>query len=708
MNLRRAFLLSSTLLSTVQVVQASETTQDDPFWRQAGEIIDNIFDYTIAQTKAPESIKLVNKTVDHPVFGKMYVISHKDDIDYYNKKSKDTTKETLVNDFLYYVAEISSPEIKPEELKGALLKMAKTKVGTNTLKVITSKYMKAYDKYREFYDKHKDVINEYLYAGKRIDEINKELAKNSNLHQQKYQEVKLLEEKIASGKIELRVSLFGNPLNSNSDKDERYEETYEKFEKYHKLHIKLKSIDKKLKKSLSGDSEQAQLLDKKKRTIEQIMSYDDYTRISYKIFEEVLCTVHRETVKDIYEYAYLQKKQTKYEGLKNKAKPKSEDYKNKKEKYKKYTKEIKKLLDSYKDGDGFKNDADKILEQLRNTFLKKQSNLEEYEKEYFIAKKEQAKNELESIDNKINDLRAERNNLTESKQTIHGQLYARLGQLLKANDRTYTKQIKDMISDSWDFSEKAKDQISIHAFLNNLTNAFKKGQEKQLNQLISKLYIKYEVLENNHTRDLDRNIHTITLGKDIAHNSFKISVDKQILSSKEETKDKEEDVYTCFKIFDETTDGSHLNGIQHESIHFKDNITGTLQKTKKQSIEKLGSSIKITDTFKNGIKSLKKTADDKTIINILDHIYDNTAEMVCMYGVLQHNGAFFFDPLNEALSTAEKDMYFTADNSSTPQTVRTGHKVSLTDMSSFYSKLDQATNIYSWYFNPELRDNADL
>ncbi|MBQ2177106.1 MAG: hypothetical protein II453_19330, partial [Alphaproteobacteria bacterium] len=114
MNLTKSILLSATVLTTGQIANASDKLIYDPYWQKSGEFIDNIFAYAVdqynyeeAQYNAPAGIKLANRKVNHPVFGEMYVISHKDDIDYYNSNITEDTTEVLVDNFLKYVVEIS-------------------------------------------------------------------------------------------------------------------------------------------------------------------------------------------------------------------------------------------------------------------------------------------------------------------------------------------------------------------------------------------------------------------------------------------------------------------------------------------------------------------------------------------------------------------------------------------------------------------------
>ena len=107
MKMYKTLLIGTAILTTVQITQATELSFTGPVEhtesvkQQSEQLVNNIFSYTLAQSKAPEGIKLINKQVDHPIFGQMYVISHKDDIDYYNNNVKQDTNEELVNNFLY-------------------------------------------------------------------------------------------------------------------------------------------------------------------------------------------------------------------------------------------------------------------------------------------------------------------------------------------------------------------------------------------------------------------------------------------------------------------------------------------------------------------------------------------------------------------------------------------------------------------------------
>ncbi len=704
MNLTKSILLSATVLTTGQIANASDKLIYDLYWQKSGEFIDNIFAYAVdqynyketqynyeeAQHNAPAGIKLANRKVNHPVFGEMYVISHKDDIDYYNSNITEDTTEVLVDNFLKYVVEISLWGIKQDELRDALLKMGSTKVGMNTLKVITSKYMQQHEKYKEFYYKNEAILEEYLNADKIIEEIHGDIDKANKSKINKSKELKLIDKQIKSEKLELPVCFFSNPMGENFDRDlsKNHSELYNKFKKYHKLQKQLSKISK------SSTQDTAE----KKQILEKIMAYDNYTRASYKIFKEILGTVHREVVEDIYKYAYWKREKLLCKQLKGK-----ETFD--KEYYKKAKRKIKRILNSYEDKEAFKEDTDKIIKKLENTYEDPEYNLEDYEKEYLVMKQRQVENESSNINKRINDLKLEEFSIRLSQQRSYNYLYPEFCKILKEHDRINTKAIDEFIIEKFEqdtLDRKFKD------IARRLKLAFQCKQSEHSNDLsyfINKLHFEYEPLENNYTYGSYTNI--ITLGKEQKYTNYKISADKQIISSREN-----EDTYHSI-IFDDTNDGTQLNAIQHEIIHFKDKMTSYLLGTKKTKIKNLGSSIKLTDTFKNNFKKISKNAENESIMkknmtHILDRIYDNTVEMVCMYGILYHNGTFFFDPLDEALATAEKDMFHSTDSIGSIQTVRTGHTVSKGDLGILYKALDQATNIYSWYFNPKLRNLADL
>lgn len=103
MKMNKSLLISTVILTTGQVTHASELMSVEQVQKQSEQFIDNIFDYAVAQYNAPEGIKLANEKVNHPVFGEMYVISHKDDIGYYDSRVTQNMKETLIDNFLYYV-----------------------------------------------------------------------------------------------------------------------------------------------------------------------------------------------------------------------------------------------------------------------------------------------------------------------------------------------------------------------------------------------------------------------------------------------------------------------------------------------------------------------------------------------------------------------------------------------------------------------------
>ncbi len=111
----------------------------------------------------PEGVNVTNNTIYHPAFGEIKVISHKDDIDYYDSKvtNKDDRKE-LAEKFVEYVIRASSFEkISKDTLNARLQVIAESTSGMNMLKVITANYMREYDLLEEFFKKNKSVLYEY-------------------------------------------------------------------------------------------------------------------------------------------------------------------------------------------------------------------------------------------------------------------------------------------------------------------------------------------------------------------------------------------------------------------------------------------------------------------------------------------------------------------------------------------------------------------
>ncbi len=769
MNLNQAILISTTILTTGQIVNASDISSDDnaPYERQSGEF-DNNFSYKLAQDCAPKGIKLANKTVDHPVFGEMYVISHKDDINYYNSKitEAEDTAEVLVDNVLKYVVEISSPSIKQDELRDTLLKMASTKVGRNTLKVLSAKYMKVYDKYKEFCNKYNYDIEGFLNATKKIPEIRVETDERRDTYEKLRKELERVDELLKSNKISLEISCFDNPLLSREKTEvnkavenvSKYHECHEELKsinkklrkvkklwilkrlgKYHNYHKKLNRINKELKKVLN--SEDKGLFDKKKQTLDEIMSFDKYTRASYKIFKETLDKLDEDKIEAVYEYAYykleyayFKKKyapfKKKYASLKSdkkiykkqkqaakklmKATENSDASIENKKKYEEIKKKYKKIKEEYEKIKSIKikyeinkdifelykdivettvgqNNADKVLEKLRGMQHNYEYKLEDYEMEYFNTKKEQLESPLKNIDETINALEREKlKSMSFFVETIPTKLYQEFGQLFESGEPTNTKEIEEAISRTKSFIEKPIDSDTGRKFIEDLNDMFKEGS-KTLKKFISKLYINYETGQNSYFYNHYTKEHQITLSKGENHKDYKISEKCKILSGRKENEE-----------------GHHLDALQHELIHFKDKIIGNYRIVKKRKIDEIGILDKIKDEFKTNIGKIEGNFTDNQIPETLDYIYNDTREMMCMYGVLHHKGEFYFDPLNEALATAEKDVYYTKDKSSAIKTVRLSHVVSSHYTHIGFQSLEEATKLYSWYFNPELRELADL
>ena len=306
---------------------------------------------------------------------------------------------------------------------------------------------------------------------------------------------------------------------------------------------------------------------------------------------------------------------------------------------------------------------------------------EDYEKEYFIAKKERIAKEW-SIRKKIRILTKKLDILRKFKQRNYEYLGAELSLRMKEHDKINTSEVQELF--------RGSNRLSLDT-IKELKGMFTESQskrEKNLKYFISKLRIEYEISINEYEFTTPPNKHTITLGKDQSYSSVYFTSKKQVIS---DIPKEDEDTYS--PMLYNTKDGTQLNAIQHELIHFKDNLISDFYSEDKHPISELKNSILLQNVCTP---------------QILDQVYDNTREMVCMYGILYHNGKLFFEPLTEALATGERDLFYSNDNNCVIQTVRTGHCVSRTDMSSFYKQLDEKTNIYSCYFNREWRDLADL
>ena len=114
----------------------------------------------------PKGLKLIpNETITHPVFGEMKVISHKEDIGYYNGKAKcfdSADTKALVRNFMAYVLDGNSYKgdaVSEQNIKEILEnRVACTKSGRGMLKVITANYMREYDRIGEFCEANKEAL----------------------------------------------------------------------------------------------------------------------------------------------------------------------------------------------------------------------------------------------------------------------------------------------------------------------------------------------------------------------------------------------------------------------------------------------------------------------------------------------------------------------------------------------------------------------
>ncbi|MBR1844004.1 MAG: hypothetical protein IJ793_04005 [Opitutales bacterium] len=115
----------------------------------------------------PKELKLIpNETIDHPVFGEVKVISHEEDIKYYNEHKE----YDLVEDFMKYVVDVDSwkdSNVSSEDVQTILSNcVANTRAGKAMLKVITANYMREYDRIKQFYEKHKAQLETFYEFSK--------------------------------------------------------------------------------------------------------------------------------------------------------------------------------------------------------------------------------------------------------------------------------------------------------------------------------------------------------------------------------------------------------------------------------------------------------------------------------------------------------------------------------------------------------------
>lgn len=109
----------------------------------------------------PNGMEVVpGKVITHPIFGKMKVISHKGDIEYYNSKvkgQKHNYKDVeygLAKNFMSYVIDGHSygeNKVCEKDIQRILhQRIAMTQSGRGMLKVITANYMREYDRIKDF------------------------------------------------------------------------------------------------------------------------------------------------------------------------------------------------------------------------------------------------------------------------------------------------------------------------------------------------------------------------------------------------------------------------------------------------------------------------------------------------------------------------------------------------------------------------------
>ena len=115
----------------------------------------------------PKELKLIpNETIDHPVFGKMKVISHGEDLAFYHQKVKDPNKPLFENEydegllaqnFIKYVLNADSlkqADVPQKDIEKFVKECCESQAGMAALKVITANYMREYDRIKQFCGKH--------------------------------------------------------------------------------------------------------------------------------------------------------------------------------------------------------------------------------------------------------------------------------------------------------------------------------------------------------------------------------------------------------------------------------------------------------------------------------------------------------------------------------------------------------------------------
>ncbi len=705
MNMSKLLLISTVILTTGQVAYTSGGNAVESVQKRSEQFIDNIFDYAVAQYNAPEGIKLVNEKVNHPVFGEMYVISHKDDIDYYNSNVPQGTKEALVDNVFNYVLDdwtfSSFLGITKDELRDALLKMAGTKVGMNVLKVITSKYMQVYNKYKGLYEKHNVILNDYLDADKRIKELDSEIRNCEYVVNRKTDKKKQISDILNSGKMELRDLSISHNFGMIDD-------VFEDLQGYLYLHEKRASIRKQLQEVREKSS---------KDVIDEIMSYGEEVRSAYKIIKtefarQGIYNIDNITLEKVHNYFSLKSELEEIRQKIKKARKEMEDASDSEsesdddtvKEYEKKKEEIKQKIKENAERKGIKNEdyARAIRHAYRSLIhpSAKKVKPRKYEKRYFKEKMAQLNKEI-GLDHKVmKELKAHKRFILATKNIAYKTLYNELSQICEINNPMNSKDVNRLIESTYYFdSRTVSGNFRVELMLAHIANVFNKPNEK-LDKFTKKLRIEYKQGKNAYLSSEDA--YQIRLSKSENEQNFKITPDHQIISDKPK----------------EEKETSTLDAIQHEVIHHKDDLKKNMSINGKMSISQLDKSVTVKGAFKTKFQEIEKKASDDTIAKLFDRIYDNTAEMAGMYGVIYREGKLYFDPLNEALATAEKDMQYETSDNCDIKTVRTGHTKMAEDSSSlswtqptnaeFLKKLDTTTEIYSWYFKPELQKLADL
>ena len=161
--------------------------------------------------------------------------------------------------------------------------------------------------------------------------------------------------------------------------------------------------------------------------------------------------------------------------------------------------------------------------------------------------------------------------------------------------------------------------------------------------------------------------------------------------------------------------------LHHELLHFMNDICwSTQEKIKAKDIFKKNNTLlqQLEDEFDEEFQE-----DNESVTSILENVYDDSAEMWTMYGILyvpnaenEDEGEFYYDPINEAVSNGEYKILAKKERERDggeivdllveheARLVRTGHCDMTKNEVPYVKKLNEKWGIYSFFFNEKLLD----